>query len=142
MSLIRFKRPVATASEQDTVEEAARTMRDRGVGCLIVRDARRATGIVTDRDLVVRVLAHGIDPTTAPIGKFVTFDPITVSLHDGVETAIERMRRHGVRRLPIVDEEGAIAGIVTADDLLMLLGAEIGGIAQAIEERADSGESR
>jgi CBS domain-containing protein len=133
---------VVTASGDDTVEQAARTMRDRGVGCLVVRDAGKAMGIVTDRDLVVRVLACGIDPTTAPLGRFVTFDPITVFLHDGVETAIERMRRHGVRRLPIVDDLGVVIGIVTADDLLTLLGAEIGGIAEAIENRSDSNDSR
>ncbi|MCL2450774.1 MAG: CBS domain-containing protein [Polyangiaceae bacterium] len=98
-------------------------------------------GIVTDRDLVVRVLARGIDPTTALLGRFVTVDPITVRLHDSMETAVERMRTHGVRRLPIVDDEGAIVGIVTADDLLALLGSEIGGIGKAIENRTDSMES-
>jgi CBS domain-containing protein len=138
MSLSRFKTTVATASHDDTVEHAARVMRDRGVGCLIVRDDGRPSGIVTDRDLVVRVLARGIDPASARVGDFVTYDPITVSLTDGIETAADRMRSHGVRRLPVVDARGEVVGIVTADDLLVLLGSEIACICQAIEDRSDS----
>jgi CBS domain-containing protein len=142
MSLARFKAPLATTSPDETVEQAARTMRDRGVGCLIVRDGRRLAGIVTDRDLVVRVLAEGINPTSARVGEYVTYGPVTVSIHDGIETVAERMRFHGVRRLPIVDESGEAIGIVTADDLLVLLGKELAGVCETIENRSDAGESR
>jgi CBS domain-containing protein len=107
----------------------------------VVKEAGQPTGIVTDRDLVVRVLARGIDPTTATLGRFVTYDPITVSLYDGIETAAERMRTHGVRRLPIVDENGDIVGIVTADDLLILLGGELAAISEGIENRSDADDS-
>jgi CBS domain-containing protein len=138
MSLSRFRTTLATTSHDDTVEHAARVMRDRGVGCLIVKDVGKPSGIVTDRDLVVRVLARGIDPASARVGDFVTYDPVKVSLTDGIETATERMRSHGVRRLPIVDEHGDVVGIVTADDLLVLLGGEIACICQAIEDRSDS----
>jgi CBS domain-containing protein len=99
-------------------------------------------GIVTDRDLVLRVLAEGHDPTTALVGEFVTYDPITVSVHDGIETVADRMRRHGIRRLPLVDDQGEAVGIVTADDLLVLLGGEIAAICEGIENRADATDSR
>ena len=140
MSLARFKTPVATTSREATVEQAACTMRDRGVGCLVITDKGHPTAIVTDRDLVVRVLARGIDPS-APVGRFVTHNPITLSVVDGVETATEQMRLHGVRRMPLVDERGEVVGIVTADDLLILLGGEIGGLGQGIENRSDSSDS-
>ena len=142
MSLARFRSPVAFAHAEDSVEEAARIMRDRHVGCLVVRDDGHPAGIVTDRDLVIRVLAEGRNATTARLGEFVTYDPTTVSVDDGIETAADRMRRHGVRRLPIVDENGAIVGIVTADDLVVLLGNEMAAVSEAIENRSDSMDSR
>jgi CBS domain-containing protein len=92
--------------------------------------------------LVVRVLAEGRDPTTAKVGEFVTYDPVTLSVHDGIDTAVQRMRRHGVRRLPLVDETGVAVGIVTADDLLVLLGGEIAAVCEGIENRADAEDSR
>jgi CBS domain-containing protein len=142
MTLARLKAPLATAAEEDTVEKAARTMRDRHVGCLLVTRHGAPAGIVTDRDLVVRVIAEGRDPSTARVGDFVTYDPITLSVHDGIETAVQRMRQHGVRRLPIVDENGVAVGIVTADDLLVLLGGEIAAVCEGIENRADAEDSR
>jgi CBS domain-containing protein len=142
MTLARFKAPIATAAVEDTVETAARTMRDRHVGCLLITRHGVPSGIVTDRDLVVRVLAEGRDPTTAKVGEFVTYDPVTLSVHDGIETAVQRMRRHGVRRLPIVDETGVAVGMVTADDLLVLLGREIAAVCEGIENRADAEDSR
>jgi CBS domain-containing protein len=102
MSLSRFKTPLVTVPHDASVAQAARVLGDRGVGCLIVTRGRDRA-IVTDRDLVVRVLAEGVDPS-APVGDFVTYDPITVSIHEGIETASERMRLRGIRRLPIVDE--------------------------------------
>ncbi|MGD0676325.1 MAG: CBS domain-containing protein [Polyangiaceae bacterium] len=142
MSLARFKVPLATISPQETVEQAARIMRDRGVGSLVVRDAGHLAGIITDRDLVVRVLAEGVDPTSARVGNFVTYGAITASVHEDLETAAERMRLHGIRRLPIVDDQGDAVGIVTADDLLVLLGRELSNVCDSIENRSDSSESR
>lgn len=141
MSLARFKSPVAIAHEDDTIRAAAQIMRERRVGSLVVTRAGRPVGVLTDRDIVVRVVAEGRD-CEARIGDFVTYDPITVSVHDGIETAAAQMRRHGVRRLPVVDEDGVVVGMVTADDLLVLLGSEIAGVCEAIDNRADAEESR
>jgi CBS domain-containing protein len=142
MSLARFKVPLATVSPRETVELAARTMRDRGVGCLLVQDGGRFAGIVTDRDLVIRVLAEGIDPTSARVADFVTYGAITASIHEDLETAADRMRLHGIRRLPILDDDGRAVGIVTADDLLMLLGRELSSVCESIQNRSDSTDSR
>jgi CBS domain-containing protein len=143
MTLARFAAsPLATVTTENTVQDAARAMRDGRVGCLVVTRAGHASGIVTDRDLVVRVLAEGIDPTTALVGDHATYDPVTVSVHDGIETAVERMREHGVRRLPIVNDAGLAVGIVTADDLLALLGGELGALCEAIASPSDSTDSQ
>lgn len=142
MTLARFRAPLVTAEAEDTVEKSARTMRDRHIGCLVLLRLGRPVGVVTDRDLVVRVIAQGRDPAISKTGEFVTYDPITVSVHDGIETAVERMRRHGVRRLPIVDDEGLAVGIVTADDLLILLGGEIAAVCEGIDNRSDAEDSR
>ena len=142
MSLGRFKCPLVTVHAEDTVQAAARLMRDRRVGSLILLRSGRPIGIVTDRDLLVRVVAAGEDPTKAKVGDFATYDPITVTTSEGIETAVSRMRRHGVRRLPLVDEAGLGVGIVTADDLLALLGGEISGICEGIENPSDAEDSR
>jgi CBS domain-containing protein len=142
MSLAQFRKEVVTVSENDTVDCAARMMRDRGVGCLIVLREGRPLGIVTDRDLVVRVMAEGLDPTAHPLVRFMNYDPVTLATSESIETAARRMRTRKVRRLPLVDERGQAVGIVTADDLLGLLGREIANICAGIEEAVDSAESR
>ncbi len=141
MSLERFKRALVTIDEHDTVERAACLMSEQGVGCVLVVRKGRPLGLVTDRDLVVRVLARGVEPAGARIGEYVTYDPITLRLNEGIETAAHEMRVHGVRRLPIVDDEGKVVGIVTADDLLVLLGEELAGVCGCIANRTDATES-
>ncbi len=142
MSLERFQTRLATGLLSDTVETAARTMRDRGVGSLVVVREGQPLGIVTDRDLVLRVLAEGLDPRSVRLADVVTYDPVTVATTDGIETAVARMRAHGVRRLPLVDERGQAVGIVTSDDLLVLLGGEMAALCEGIENRSDATESR
>jgi CBS domain-containing protein len=141
MSLRQFVHPLATVDAHDSVERAACIMRDRGVGCLLITSEGRPRGIVTDRDLALRVLADGVEAAT-PVGELATIGPFTVSVNDTVETASLRMRDHGVRRMPIIDEEGKAIGIVTADDLLMALGRQLAEVTGAIENRADSTDTR
>lgn len=141
MSLRQFVRPLATADVHDSIERAAGIMRDQRVGCLVITTEGRPRGIVTDRDLVLRVLAEGVDAST-PVGELATLGPLTVNVNDTLETASCRMRDHGVRRMPIVDDEGKAVGIVTADDLLMAYGRGIAEVAGAIENGSDATESR
>jgi CBS domain-containing protein len=141
MSLARFKRPLATAEANETAEHAACTMRDQGVGCLVITERGRPLGIVTDRDLVVRLVAEGLD-ASLPVGEFTTYDPLTVNVRDSIETVSACMRTHGVRRIPIVDDDGSAVGIVTADDLLMLLGRGLADVCESIENRSDATDSR
>jgi CBS domain-containing protein len=133
---------VITAAERDSALAVARKMRDAHVGCVVLVRGGRPIGIVTDRDLTLRVMAEGRDPASTPISEVVTYDPVIVGLDDGLETAAAHMRLHGIRRLPIVDGSGAVVGMVTSDDLMVLFGRELADLCEGIDESADANDSR
>lgn len=105
-----------TVSVETTVAEAAKCMRDDGIGDVIVTDGDTLCGIVTDRDIVVRAVADGLDATTTTVGDICTTDLATLSPDTSVEDAVTLMRERAVRRLPIV-ENGKPVGIVSIGDL-------------------------
>lgn len=142
MSLTRFEHGAVVAELTESAADVARRMREYRVGCVIVTRGARVTGIVTDRDLVVRVMAEGRDPEKTPVEDIVTYDPTTLDRDDSIETAVRLMRERGVRRLPIVSYDGKITGIVTADDLLVLLTRELSDLGTGISENVDASESR
>jgi CBS domain-containing protein len=101
-----------------SLAEAARQMRDAGIGDVIVLEDSRVCGIVTDRDLVVRGLAEGRDPERTQIAEVCSRELTTLSPRDTVERAVELMRDKAIRRLPIVDD-GRPVGIVSIGDLAL-----------------------
>ena len=125
-------RHVDLATADEPVVDAARRLGTQRVGTLVVLNvAKEPVGVVTDRDLVLRVLAAGRDPQTTKIGEIMTQQPKVISEDSPVEAALALMRAGGVRRLPVVDHEGRLVGIVSLDDVLALLAEEfahIGGI--------------
>ena len=134
MSLERFSRKeMVVARPDETVTEVARRMTDLHVGAIVVVDERRPIGIVTDRDLVTRVLAVGA-PIDAEISSIMTPEPATLRNDATLDMAIGRMKDEGVRRLPLVDAEGRLTGLVTFDDLAVLLAAEEAALANAVRE--------
>ena len=142
MSLVRFCKPMVLVTEEDSVAVVAQKLRDHRVGCVIVTRGGRPVGVVTDRDVVVRGVAEGRDPSTTKVSEIVTYDPFVLVETDGIDTAASRMREHGIRRLPIVNADGLTIGIVTADDLLIVLGRQLADVCSGIEESADCLESR
>ena len=140
--LSRFERQVVTATLDETAFDVACRMRDKHVGCVVVVREGRPVGMLTDRDIVLRVVAEGLDARSALVSSIVTYEAATVTRADGFETAARTMREHGVRRVPIVDENGCITGIVTADDLIALLGRELSALGEAITSNVDGSESR
>ena len=140
--LARFEHGVVVAQLGETAAAAACRMRDFHVGCAVVIRGHRSIGILTDRDLALRVVAEGRDPQKTLVSDIVTYDATTVSRDAGIETAVRLMREHGVRRLPIVTEDGEVTGIVTADDLMVLLTDELAQVGGAIRDNVDAGESR
>lgn len=139
--LTAFAREVVTASPSDGVVDVARRMRDRGVGCVVVVEGKRPVGIVTDRDLALRVVAAGL-PHDVPVSAIMTADPTTLSASSDVGVAVRTMRKSGARRLPLVDADGALAGIVTHDDLVVRLAHELDVLGQGVEDAVDAPDLR
>jgi CBS domain-containing protein len=125
-------RPVVTASARMTVEEAARAMRSKNVGALVVANAGRPIGMLTDRDIAVEVVARGMDPDSTRVGDVMRRRLVTVREDLGILDAAKVFARTGVRRLPVVTKTGVLVGIVAVDDLIMLLGNEMGHVAGAL----------
>jgi CBS domain-containing protein len=136
MSLERFCRKSMAAVGPDlTVDAAAQEMRERHVGALVVRDAhKKIVGILTDRDIACRVVAERRDPKTTRIEEVMTREVITAHEYELIDEAMVKMRRAGVRRLPIVGPEGALVGLVSLDDFVVLLASELGKLAEAVRE--------
>ncbi len=108
-----------TLPESTTVREAAETMRANDIGdVVIVDDDGKLSGILTDRDIVVRVVAEARDPRTTRIGDIASRELTAVSPDDPVERAVQLMREHAIRRLPAV-ERNKVVGIVSIGDLAL-----------------------
>ncbi len=105
-----------TVEVSTSIADAARLMREHDTGAIIATDAGKIRGIVTDRDIVVRAIADGADPRSARIEDVCSANLVTLNPQDRLETAVEAMRRHDVRRLPVVDGDRPI-GIVSLGDL-------------------------
>jgi CBS domain-containing protein len=129
-------RDVDTASYDESVADAARRMRDRQVGSLIVVDEQRPVGIITDRDLTVRVLAAGIDPRLTRVSEAMTPSPTTIREDDSIEAALGYMRAGRFRRLPVVGRDGRVIGILALDDVLELVAQELADIGQLLRREA------
>jgi CBS domain-containing protein len=142
MQLARFEKGAVVAELDETVLVAARRMRDFHVGCVVVVRDARPVGILTDRDLALRVVAEGRDPDTTRVAEVVTYEAATLPRDVGIDTAVRVMGERGVRRLPIVAEDGKITGIVTADDLVVLFAKALGELGEGIADNVDTTESR
>jgi CBS domain-containing protein len=99
-----------------TVADAAKLMRDKDFGGVLIGDGDEVNGFLTDRDIAVRVVAEGRDPTSTTVGDVATTDLHTLSPDDSVDDAIELVRRHDIRRLPVVEGARPV-GIVSIGDL-------------------------
>ncbi|MFX1739263.1 CBS domain-containing protein [Paraburkholderia sp. A1RI_3L] len=137
-------RPVETCGVNESASALAARMRQSHVGNLVVIEYRNGeavpVGLVTDRDLVVTVLANKLDAERVTAGEIMSRGIVVANEGDEVSVALEQMRRSGVRRLPVVDETGKLTGIVAMDDVVeylasMLVDVSRVGRLQAIEEQ-------
>lgn len=129
-------RNVVRIGPGQSLHAAAELMRKRHVGSVVVVDEpdgeRAPVGIITDRDIVLAVIAPGVDPAVLTVGDVMTRELATCAESDDVFNAIEAMRRRGVRRLPVLDDKGVLAGMVSADDIYGALGVHLQELAQAL----------
>lgn len=127
------QREVDLVEVGETIQEASRRMAQRGVGTLVVvNEAREPIGIITDRDLITRVLSPGKNARTTLVGSVMTLRPKRVREETPIEKALSIMRDGQFRRLPVVDGDGKLTGIVSIDDILLLLSSELGQIKQLL----------
>jgi CBS domain-containing protein len=129
-------REVVIVQRSNTIMEAAQLMRQHHVGDVVVVDDKGGikvpVGIVTDRDLVVEIMAPAIDQTVVTVGDIMASELVTVRENAGLSETIEYMRAKGVRRVPVVDRNGALVGILALDDLLELLAEELLALAKLV----------
>src|SRR5215831_8407113 len=129
-------REVVVAPKETTVQDAAHLMRQHHVGNLLIVDRPNGdgvpVGIVTDRDITISVVAPKLDPAVFTLGDLVT-EKLAVAPEDqGVFETIQQMRLKGIRRMPVVDKDGKLVGIVSVDDMIQLLAEEMNELSKLI----------
>ena len=135
-SLLRH--PVSTLPPDATCREAAQLLRDEGVGCVVVSEDERPLGIVTDRDLVVRVMAAGLDPAKTLLRDVMSGEPVFLARERSLEQVFATMHEQRVRRIPLVDAEGRLEGVLALDDLLLLLAGQLGDLAEVVRSELET----
>jgi CBS domain-containing protein len=127
------KRQVVTVTPQQELVSAAELMREKHIGFLIVvEEYGRPIGVLTDRDIVVSVVAKGANPSLLSVADIMTRDPATADEGQSLDGALRTMRRMGVRRLPVVGSKGLLTGILSLDDVLDVLAAELAEVSGAV----------
>ena len=129
-------RDVAVVAKDGSVLEAARAMREQHVGSLVVVEEsngeRTPIGILTDRDLVVEILAKEVSPEAVTVGDVMSYELIVASDRDSIADVIALMRSKGVRRIPVVDEYQGLIGIIALDDMILNISANLDEVASLI----------
>lgn len=127
---------VVTVEPDTQVAEVARTLRDENVGSVLVTKSGKAVGILTDRDVALRVVAEDRDGSATTAEDVMSEAPVTVSPGEGFADAARKMQENAVRRLPVVDGEGDVHGIITSDDMTAVLADEQGMLGDVVREQA------
>jgi CBS domain-containing protein len=106
-----------TIERSTTVAEAAQLMKSEDVGSVPITDGDRLVGVVTDRDIVVRAVAEGRDVQSTTVGDIASSDLVTIDPEQSIEEAVRLMGEHQVRRLPVVEEDGRLVGVLAQADI-------------------------
>jgi len=134
-------RTVVTVQEPDELTKAARLMREQHVGYLVVVGPKVGVesgfvpiGVLTDRDIVVGVVAKDTDPKALRVGDLMTRQPVVVSESASISAALGEMRRIGIRRIPVTDRNGLLVGVLSLDDILGALSADLVDVAGSVRK--------
>ena len=132
-------RKVITVDRSMDVAAAAVIMRHKEVGYLVVTDAAggglKPVGVVTDRDMVIKVMARDINAHTLKVGDVMTPDPLVAGYADDIGLTLHRMRALGVRRVPVISPQGNIAGVLSLDDAFDHLVVQMADVAGSIRNQ-------
>ena len=135
MSIDRImQRPVVSLPPEATCTEAAALMRDENIGAVVIAESGRPLGMVTDRDLVTRVIADGMEAGKTQLRDVMSGEPIFLGGERSIEQVIAAMGSLTIRRVPVVDEAGRLCGLVSMDDMLILLADQLGDLARVIRQ--------
>ena len=123
-------RIVVFVGKDDGIVEAAKVMREHHTGSAVVVEnaqhgAYQPVGMITDRDLVVEVLAEEVDVDSVSVKDVMSPDPIVANERDSLSDTLKNMRGRGVRRVPVTDDKGQIVGVLSVDDVISLLASEL-----------------
>ena len=133
-------RPAATVALSATLAEAAVLMRERNVGAVIVTqspsDRPTAVGVITDRDIVRAQLDHTADLSSLRVEQAMSRDPLEINAQSDIGDAIRRMRARGVRRAPVISDNGTLIGVVSVDDLIARLAEDLVGLSAVLAKQA------
>jgi CBS domain-containing protein len=129
-------REVVIVAKSESIREAVNLMRSHHVGDVVVVDKRDGIpapiGVLTDRDIVLEVMAEDVDIDSVNIGDVMSYDLLTVEEDTKLLDALAQMKEKGVRRIPVVDKQGTLTGILAIDDILELVAEQINSIVQLI----------
>ena len=126
---------VATIGQQASLGDATAQLRDRGVGALVVSDdGRHIDGIVSERDVVRALAAHGASALGRTVGSAMSTDVVTCAADDSVEQLMAAMTEKRIRHLPVIDEDGVLAGIISIGDVVKARLGELQSENQALSE--------
>ncbi|MGZ5037567.1 MAG: CBS domain-containing protein [Usitatibacter sp.] len=132
------QRDVVVAKRDASLSDVAKLMRERHVGCVIVveaDDVPKPVGIVTDRDIVIEVVAAGLDPRSIRVGDIMSAPVVSARMDEEVIDTLKSMRIRGVRRVPVVDDAGWLVGLASIDDLLEIAGDSLNDVVGAIKSQ-------
>ncbi len=139
------KRNVSSVDWGDSVLDAVRLMRRNHVGDVVVtkRDSGgiEPVGIITDRDIVVELIAEQVDMEKITVGDVMSYELLTAKEDADLLSTLKDMRSKGVRRIPVVDKEGYLAGIFSVDDMIELLATQLTDIAYLFARERDYEEA-
>jgi len=139
-------REVVTATRETTIPEAARLMRDHHVGSLVIVEMhegrKEPVGIITDRDLVIEVIAEHVDFDTVTVGDIMSYALLKISEQESVFDTAQRMRARGVRRVPVISGTGELIGILALDDMLELLSEELSLLAKLTSREGEQEQKK
>lgn len=130
------RREVVSVKPGVSVKVAAQLMEDKNVGCVVVVEGGKPIGILTDRDILLRVVNRGLDPAKCSAEQVMSRDVVSLKEDMGLFEALEHTKERGIRRFPVVDSGGELQGIITLDDILYILGKEMADVASIIEKES------